>query len=119
MLYSNDKCFLCNCHLSKGKKGNYSEEHVFPEWLLDKNKDLKNEKLTSSTSFYTLLIHNERDKKITRNVKELSYTKAKISCCKKHNNEDLSCLEEKIKRKIYDEIKLFEDINIQKFLERK
>jgi len=72
--FTSDKCFLCGCQLTKGNK---TEEHVIPKWLLNKF-NLWNEKIT-------LL-----------NKTLLPYRQLTIPCCFQCNNIHLGPLEDKV-----------------------
>lgn len=82
------KCFICKTELFGGKEGNFSEEHVFPDWLINREDKLKDERKTANTLF-----SNMPSEEINENA---SYTKMKVFCCKKCNNETLNNVEQKI-----------------------
>ena len=69
-------CFLCGTPLSVES---YSEEHVFPQWLLDKY------------GIRNTVIH------LNNFHSDIKYSEVRVPCCKSCNNEFLSQLEIKIK----------------------
>jgi hypothetical protein len=69
--FKKDRCFLCG---EKLDKTNYTEEHIFPRWLLNR-LDLWNKKL---------VLLNRISRK---------YKKIKIPCCNKCNNVYLGSVE--------------------------
>ncbi|MCL7747045.1 hypothetical protein [Halalkalibacter alkaliphilus] len=89
MRFTYDVCFLCGTSLNDA---NNSEEHVFPKWLLD-NYNLWDEKIT-------LL-----------NGTKIPYRLLKIPCCTECNNNNLSYVENTIKRGLDEGYKSFSQLD--------
>ncbi|MCZ1001471.1 hypothetical protein O1M63_30905 [Streptomyces mirabilis] len=69
-----DRCFLCGCSLTSTTR---SDEHVFPQWLLDRYGIRKN-------------------KMQLLNGSNITYDRMLIPCCRKCNNEHLSKIESEV-----------------------
>lgn len=77
-IFSTNHCLVCGERIERGSL-NYSQEHIFPKWFLHHN--------TLWEESLTLL-----------NGSKIKYRDLKVPCCKLCNNENLSMIEERIRR---------------------
>lgn len=98
MTFTYDRCFLCGDSLNEE---NSTEEHIFPKWLQNK--------------------FNLWDKELVLlNGTHIKYSKLKIPCCKKCNNDYLSSkLEKKVQSAVeggYNEFKKLDENIVARWL---